>query len=48
MIRDLTVQYFVAGLPPRPVKEVQELVQDRELIALVATEGAAGLADSDG
>jgi hypothetical protein len=42
----LTVQYFVAGVPPRLVKEVRELVQDRELIALVTTEGAAGLADS--
>jgi hypothetical protein len=44
----LKVQYYVAGVPPRPVNEVGELVQDRELIARWARDGAAGLADGGG
>jgi hypothetical protein len=44
---ELKVQYYVAGVPPRPVKEVGELVEDRALIARFALGGAAGLADDD-
>ena len=43
----LEPQYFVAGVPPRRVKEVGELVEDRRLIARVAMDGAAALADPD-
>ena len=41
----LKVQYFVAGVPPRPVDEVRELVADRSLIARYVTRGAAGLTE---
>jgi hypothetical protein len=43
----LPVQYFVAGVPPRPVKEVGELVKERELIQRVAMEGTAALTAPD-
>jgi hypothetical protein len=43
----LKVQYFLAGVPPRPVKEVGELVRERKLIARVTLDGTAALADPD-
>jgi hypothetical protein len=39
----LKIQYYLAGVPPRPVEEIRELVEDRERIRLVMTHGAAGL-----
>jgi hypothetical protein len=41
----LEVQYFLAGVPPRPVDKVGELVKDRELIAEVMLNGTAGLTE---
>jgi hypothetical protein len=39
----LKVQYYLAGVPPRPVREVSDLVEDRELIRRSVTFGAVGL-----
>ena len=39
----LDIQYYLAGLPPRVVKDYGELVQDRRVIARVMIDGAAGL-----
>ena len=43
----LKVTYYLAGVPPRPVTEVLELVQDRAQIALTLTGKAAAVADDD-